>query len=560
MKPYLFILILAGMAGCARPVAPTGGPKDTTPPQVVPEKSTPNLSTLFTGREFQLTFDEWVVLQDVGAQVLVSPPLAKRPEITLKGRTVTFKFDKEETLRPNTTYTVNFGTAVKDLHESIPAKDLRFVFSTGDTIDSLTVSGSAVDAFSGDPLENMTIMLYDQADDSVIARERPYYMARTNKSGQFAIPNVRAGAFKCVAIDDVNQNLKWDGPAERIGFPDSLVQVGDSTRGIPTLRVFAPPPPLRLLTQNANRFGLIKLGFSAAPDTLELQPDLPGIRWLRDRDQDTVLIWYDRPDSVAWNLIAGPDTVRVKALSRNAFLAGHRLVFGDEQTGPAPAGRRRSNQPDETTPPKTARQVRVIPVKPGLPAELPFNTPIVRIDTSLCRVEVDSAFIRTFDLKPDTSRQRILLLNLPDEEGKKYELTLLPGAITDFYGISNADTLARAFAVPEQKQLGTLNLNLGSLKPGTAYVLRLMNGNNLEQERVFTAEEPEQRFSFPQLQPTTYTAQLIEDTNGNRRWDPGDYFQHRQAEVVFSKKMEALRANWELEANLDATVGRGRRE
>lgn len=561
MKKLLFTLVVFGLVACARPIAPEGGPKDNTPPKVVPEKSTPNLRTRFAERSFKLTFDEWVTLQDAGTQVLVSPPLAKRPEITLKSRTVTFKFDPDEVLRPNTTYTINFGTAVKDLHEGNAAKDLRFVFSTGDVIDSLSVTGIIVEAFSGEPQENISVQLYDAFDDSIAIKERPYYVARSDKSGQYSIPNVRAGRFKVVAIEDADQNMKWDGINERIGFPDSLIQINDSLSTIVAIRVFKPVPPLRLLAKNVGRYGLISLGYSRRPDTVPVQADLPNLRWYREVDQDSLIIWYDRPDSVAWELIAGSDTVALRALSRTAFLAANTVNFADERQATLGGQAGRRGAPNTPTlpagPPPPPRTVNVRPTKP---AEISFNNPLMQVDTARCLLRVDSVASRLFDLTIDSARRRVLQLSIDWRSEAKYTLTLLPGALTDFYGTSNADTLRRIFAVPADKQLGNLSLSVENLTPQTAYVLQLLRGGTtLETEQVFVADSTTMRFSFEKLDPVAFSLQLVEDQNGNGQWDPGDYFTHRQPERVFTKKLEALRANWEVEATLNVAAGTGKR-
>ncbi len=558
MKRYLFALWVLTLAACARPVVPEGGPKDAAPPAVVPEKSTPNMATRFDGKEVRLTFDEWVVLQDAANQVLVSPPLAKRPEITLKGKTVLVRFKEDEVLRPNTTYTINFGTAVKDLHENNPAKDLRFVFSTGDFIDSLSVAGTVVDAFTGEPVENISVMLYDSLEDSIIRKERPYYLARTDKVGAFSIPNVRAGVFKTVAIDDVDQNMKWN-ENERIAFLQEPLTVSDSFGNIPQLRLFKPTPALQLISPNANRYGLIKLGYTTAPDSISLQPDLPGLKWLQERDKDTILIWYDRPDSVAWKLIAGKDTISVKALSRSTFLAGNQLAFADERA-PAVVDQRRNRPADPAPaegkiklPPKTSN------INPNKPLVLLFSSPVAEFDTTKWLLNPDSVPIRDFIVAPDSVGPRALRLQATWAEGKAYTLTLLPGAVTDMYGTANADTLTRILVAPVEKKLGALNLTLKNLIPGQPYVLQLLNGNALEEERVFTATTPEQRFVFSKLQPVTYTATLIGDQNGNGRWDPGNYFAHRQPEPIYARKLEPLRANWEVEASLDIAADKAQK-
>jgi len=234
---YLFPVWLLALAlvSCARQGAPTGGPKDTTPPSVDTLYSTRNYSTRFKPSKIELRFDEWVTLSDAANQIVVSPPLAKRPEVILRGKTVTLAFDPSEQLRDSATYTINFGTAVKDLHEGNSAKDLRFVFSTGDLIDSLRVSGRVADALSGEPVENISVMLYDIAADSVVRKSRPYYFSRTDKSGRFDIRNVKAGRFKVAAIEDADQNLRWDGENEKIAFLDTLLSVQDSAQNIVSL-------------------------------------------------------------------------------------------------------------------------------------------------------------------------------------------------------------------------------------------------------------------------------------------------------------------------------------
>src|SRR5690606_34010200 len=143
---------------------------------------------------------------------------------------------------------------------------------------------------------------------------------------------------------------------------------------------------------------------------------------------------------------------------------------------------------------------------------------------------------------------RQLNINTAWKAGKSYKLTLLPGAVTDFYGVANADTLERILGVLTEKQLGGLNLKVQNLDAGSSYVLQLLNGSVVEEERLFTADTSDTKLIFKNLVAATYTARLIEDRNRNGRWDTGDYFAHRQPEAVTTKRLDALRANWELEA------------
>jgi uncharacterized protein (DUF2141 family) len=558
-RQIIAVLVLALVVlSCARQGAPTGGPKDLMPPKLDSIASTPNFTTRFDKKRIELHFDEWITLDDAANQVIVSPPLAKRPKITLKGKMVLVELPEAEVLRPNTTYTINFGKAVKDLHEGNAATDLRFIFSTGDFIDSLAVKGNIADAFSGEPVENVTVMLYDVFTDSVARLERPYYFSRTDKTGQFTLENLKAGQYKAVAIDDTDQNLKWSGESERIAFLDSLLTVSDSPKASLQLRVFKEQPRFRLFDRNVSRYGLAKLIYTSAPDSVQVRTEQADLRFLTEKSLDTLLVWYDLPDSTSWQLFANADTVPIKALNRSDFLKKNRIFFADDI--PVGGGGTRGNKvrrgqeqvqaaipAGSTPPPKTIAQSQ------SKPAELIWKTPMAVFDTSRWLVTVDSMRNYNFSVTKDTAAPRKLLLDVRWLPGKTYSLTLLPGALTDFYGTSNTDTLERLFSIPTEKQLGGLNLTVAEIRPGKQYVVQLLNGSAVEVERRFLAETADKKLVYTGLPTAAYTVTLIEDENGNGRWDTGNYFAHRQPERIFTKKLEPLRANWEVEATISGT-------
>jgi len=548
------VLALCALA-CARQGAPTGGPKDLTPPKLDSIASTPNFTTRFDKKRIELRFDEWITLDDAANQVIISPPLAKRPKVTLKGKMVVVELPEEEVLRENTTYTINFGKSVKDLHEGNAATDLRFIFSTGDFIDSLSTGGIIVEAYTAEPVENITIMLYDILTDSVIRKERPYYFSRTDKSGQFTLENLKAGRYKVAAIDDNDQNLKWSGENERIAFMDSLLDVSDSLRGPLRLRIFKEQPRFRLFDRNVSRYGLAKLIYTATPDSVQLRTEQTGLRFLTEKSLDTLLVWYDLPDSTSWQLFANLDTIQVKALNRNDFLKKNRLLFADD----APIAGSRGNtvrrgQAPPPTPASTSPPAKTITQSQFKPASLVFKTPAADFDTSRWLLSVDSVRGNNFAVNNDSIAPRKLLLDVRWLPGKTYNLTLLPGAVTDFYGTSNTDTLQRQFSIPTEKQLGGLNLHVEDMTPGKQYVVQLLNGSVVEEERRFLTETAAKKLVYTGLPTAAYTILLIEDENGNGRWDTGNYFNHVQPERIFTKKMESLRANWVVEAIISTTT------
>ncbi|MFT4665630.1 MAG: hypothetical protein ACI9XB_002586, partial [Gammaproteobacteria bacterium] len=324
---YLFF------TACANPRAPNGGPKDVDPPQVVLEESSANMQTNFTGRSFELTFNEWVKLNDVFNQVVVTPPLEHKPDISLKKKTVTFEFDGKEELRKDATYIINFGEAVKDFNVGLSAEDLRFVFSTGDYIDSLSVQGKVVDAFTGKVAEDVIVMLYDNLADSVVRTERPFYFGKTSKNGTFRIDNIRADTFKIFALVDKNFNYLFDMPSEQIAYQEAPFILTDSTKVNIDLELFQEEQALRLVSKRTERYGKVTLSFNKPPGKdLKLSYDSILQRQQIVYEQDSLHLWYQPKDSVDWSLYLEIqqdsvfyDTLKVKAGSPSAFLAKAKL-------------------------------------------------------------------------------------------------------------------------------------------------------------------------------------------------------------------------------------------
>jgi hypothetical protein len=554
--------ILASMGSCARQAAPTGGPKDTTPPGIDSVYSTPNYTTHFNRKHIELKFDEWITLTDASSQIIVSPPFVtkKVPDVKLKGRTVVIDIPAAEVLKPNTTYTINFGNSVKDLHEGNPAKDLRFVFSTGDVLDSLTVRGTVTDGFTGEPVDNVALMLYDNLSDTVVKKGRPYYYGRTDKSGQFTIRNIREGAFQAVAIDDTDQNLKWGGENESIGFVDSVLQIAPKSQPVLKIKLFKDFTTLKLLDKTVMRYGLVRLTYNGLPDTVKIQTSIPNLRFRTELVLDTLNIWYDQKETGAWQLIAGKDTVPVKNLSRDDFMKNHRMGMAGEAPPPTRKGKKALNPiasaPQPATPvPAAPVNIPTASQHPFKPAVLNFNWPVQSIDTSRWRFVLDSLPFHAFSVAADSSKSRAVQVSIAWKQGKTYTLTLLPGAVTDFFGTANADTIQRKFLVNFEKSLGGLNLTVSSLNPGSRYILELLNGGSeVEERRTFEAKTSTKRFVFQKLAASTYTVRLVEDKNGNGRWDTGSFSRHRQPELLFTKKLDPLRANWEVEATMDIST------
>lgn len=207
-------------SSCAQIGAPTGGPKDSIAPVVV-RTNPPNKSVNFDGKTITLTMDEYVELQNTGENVMISPLPKKQPYINYNLKTVTVKL--KDSLLPNTTYTIDFGNAIKDAHEGNVLKNLRFSFSTGDHIDSLKLKGKILLAETNKPDSTIFAYLYRNTNDTAFQKLRPDYVARTNGKGEFEFVNLPNEAFRVYALKDGDGSKTYNSKTEFLAFIDDIV-------------------------------------------------------------------------------------------------------------------------------------------------------------------------------------------------------------------------------------------------------------------------------------------------------------------------------------------------
>ncbi len=539
-KILLFGIIFLLFFRCANIVSPEGGARDTRPPQLDSTKiSTKNFSTNFEDKEIVLHFDEWVKLDDVFNQVIVSPPLESNPDIQLKGKKVIVNL-KNEALKSNTTYTINFGESIKDFTEGNTLSNYRFVFSTGDYIDSLSIRGSVKDAFTQKAEEKVLVMLYDNLEDSVVHKERPLYFARTDEAGNFSIENIKGGAFKVFALVDNNYNYLFDLPNEKIGFPDENILVTDSTNINLKINIFEEQQELRIKSSAYRQYGKLKLEFNQKVDSLDfsiLPP--PGIL-KKEYRKDSLLIWYDLESGDSLTFYSELDTFGFKLSERTRFIENSKL-FRANQAPKAGKSRNKFNKVKKTALP---------PHNPGLPFLVEWNFPIKNIDKTKIRLLEDTLkneVSADFLILADTPRT--IQMQFPLKEGKPYELIFLPGAVTDIYGLQN-DTTKVEFKTLLYKQLGNIIFNLSGLDKETGYILELMTSTKKVKEDWISGKEKYTK-EYKYMPSSSYYFRVIEDKNKNKIWDSGKYINKSKPEKIYSNPKDQLRPNWDLEIDMD---------
>jgi uncharacterized protein (DUF2141 family) len=518
---------------CATPTTPTGGPRDENPPVIDTALSTPNLQTKFLKQDISLTFNEWVMLEDVFNQVIISPPLQYKPEIYIKKKSVIIAWDDRETLRENVTYTFNFGESVKDLTEKNPAEKLRFVFSTGDFIDSLTLSGKVIDATDGKPLEKIRVMLYASKEDSVVRTQKPLYLSITDKDGRFTMENLRSDTFSLFALEDVNFNYKFDLANERIGFPDSLLFLTNTLSDSLVLQVFQEKPFVRLNSTDLKTYGLVKALFNQSPENILLSTDSLAPKLYRESIKDTLKLWYNPA------LIKNPWQIILQSGINSFDTLKFNVPASTQNVG---------NLSLENTPESgISRPV----IKPGEPIPIFLSRPVFSADASkIIQIKDSISLSDTLYFEQDTVNPRKISLYGRWQEGNSYKLNVPPGTIQDIYG-RTTDSLKFTVSIGKTEDYGNLAVKFSALDSTIDYVIQIVDDSQrLFYENHIHGKRPE-NFSLKLLQPGKYTLKVIKDENNNGIWDTGNLLNHRQPEKIALIPIEEIKANWDVETSVD---------
>ncbi|HTS43530.1 MAG TPA: Ig-like domain-containing domain [Puia sp.] len=219
---FFSAIILTDSSGCAVIIPPTGGPRDTLPPVLV-GADPQNFALNFTGNKIVFTFNEYVDLKEVHENLVTSPVPKSDPSVEVKLKTITVRL--KDTLRPNTTYSLNFGKAIRDINEGNILKNFTYIFSTGSYVDSMEFSGRVLLAETGKRDSTLIVMLHTKTDDSAVAKERPRYFTRLDSAGNFRFRYLRPGTYAIYALKDESGLKEYTSKSQLFAFSDTPVVV-----------------------------------------------------------------------------------------------------------------------------------------------------------------------------------------------------------------------------------------------------------------------------------------------------------------------------------------------
>lgn len=592
LKLFLWLYLLF-LTACANQVAPTGGPKDETPPKVT-KTSPPDLSTRFTGKEIVLSFDEFIKLKDINNQLIISPPLKETPNFKTRGKSLVVEF--KEPFRQETTYNVFFGDAIVDITEENPIPGYKFTFSTGDILDSMNVKGKLINAFNLTPVKGAYVMLYDSIYDSVPYKQIPYYVSRTNDKGEFELTNLRNIPYKIFALTDANANYRYDMPSEEIAFIDSIIHPWELPKK--TLKIKGDSTASKTSASEVQDSVVVKIGKNDSliiadtlktplkPDTLASHNDSlviegPEGKYLQlfhfkevdsvqsllktqlvkenvlsfifkypviDPSFNILTPGYDKKPIVYANRTSDTltmwlpaylaDSIKLEVFHNHSVIdTVQMLVKPREKPG-------KKNEAKKPAFVNITSNIQAGKIKPQTPLWLTFADPIVSFDFKKIKILEDSLEIKNVVPEWTDSIRKKLKIDVPWKEGGSYTVIIDDSTFISVFDLKN-DSTALKFTGTTAEESAEINLKV-KLPESTPYIIQLMDEKEKLISQYFISESTTINFKY--LAPAKYKIKAIDDRNGNGYWDTGKYLAKRYPErVLYYSTVLELRANWIVE-------------
>jgi uncharacterized protein (DUF2141 family) len=495
---YLVLLIFIYSCASIQPL--DGGEKDVVPPKVLSVK--PDSGSLNQNSDiFTFTFDEYVKTKNASQLLLISPSQKKAPTITVRKKTISIKLN--DSLKANTTYTINFNGAIIDYNEGNPLEKYNYLFSTGSYIDSLKYRGYVTEIKTGNVCENCNVHLYSSQDDSTIIFNKPDYLSKTDKTGNFSFTNLPPKEFLVYVIKDENKNLTLD-VNELVSLP---VIINTREERKDTFSVF----PYEIKTKNKPNLipngkpGVYQFAFKKPIDETLIQVHIndTASKFISNFQKDTFTTYF-RSKSDSIEIIITLDTINYPFSRPNKTknTVDYQTIISNNQ---------------------------IVFVSPNW---------LRKIDTSKIKLYQDSVLTQ---IKIDSITNHKVVFLGDISLSKSTNVLITKGFITDtFDNQSKSDTIIKASQTTENPKL-VLDVQLSD---SINYIVQLKLGTILINQRVITSS---QTITYPNISPGSYMVTLIGDRNKNNNWDTGNPFIKLPPEVLINSSVFEMRLNWDKE-------------
>ena len=586
-KTILFIITLPIIAlilrSCASPGPLSGGEKDIDPPVFLgsdPVKFSRNTMP----KKVIMEFDEFLVLNELNQNLLISPPLNEDPDIKLKGRKVLIKNHKDLVFDTNTNYTYYFGNAICDLHETNPIENFEYVFSTGSSLDSLSIRGKVLNSRYLNPEESVYVCLYKMGMNDTIPFDslpyfvRPYYVARTNKLGEYQLNNLRKDEYLAFAVKDMNSNYYFDMPNEEIAFIDSMLipqvvfdfipdtipidtsdyYLMDSLWKNHSYSIVKDPVDLFMFVQDDSIPRLMETKVTEHQKIdfffkfpihdsihIKLLNDSVSLAWYQEeysKNKDTLTLWLTRIPHDSMTIEIQVDTLKMDTL--------------DFQVRPQLAKVKTRRKSKKKKDPKTKKEKVVLKYKANIKTTLPyyqdvnlkFETPLSYTNFEYVVLQEDSIIVQPKITITD-SIKRSIKVHYDWKQATKYKLVFPQESLIDIFNLEN-DSIVFNFTTTSDDDYGNIIMDLSF--DSTQFfpvVISLVQGEmdkekSIQKHRITS----DTLLTFPHVKEGDYHLKAMEDYNDNGVWNSGHYGRYLAPEAIYYfQKTISIKAGWDVQ-------------
>jgi uncharacterized protein (DUF2141 family) len=539
---FYFLLL-----SCARIVAPTGGPKDVTPPKVIAEKPE-NGSVNFIEKKIKITFDEFVTLNNPIENIIFSPPVKGNIDYSTQGKSVVVKI--QDTLQKNTTYNIFFSDCIQDFHEGNKLDGYNYAFSTGDSIDKHKIFGMVKNAETNKPEAGCFVMLYKDNVDSLPLTNSPDYLTKTNEQGKFYFHHLKPNNYKIFALRDINSDYKYNLPNELIAFADNTFEAKyyetdslfrtDTTAFI-TLRMFQEADTVQLLLPYLNpQKGLYRFPYKIPVQEFDFQIK-------NDIDIDYFLIINPTKDTLSLYLKTFFKDSAIVYLHADFQIDTIELL---PYKTPVRAGR---NQP-------TASSTLSISLSNKeelfLPTLLNFSYPIKPVNSAeLLIIATTRGGKDTTSIFVTIQDTFVMKIPVPFKFEPKINYTIM---FRDslFFGYDNTANDSTMFTLSKktERDYGNLIINYKmDANCNVDFIVELQSSNQKTVRKEILSSSKTLEYNY--LSPGIYKLKITEDKNRNGKWDTGNYRKKLQPEKIFFIDKEiTVRGFWDIEEDIELRV------
>jgi uncharacterized protein (DUF2141 family) len=580
---------------------PDGGWFDDDPPVVV-GSSPADQSTNISAKKITIYFNEYIKLEDATNKVIVSPPQLEVPEIKATGRRIVVEL--QDTLKENTTYTIDFSDAISDNNEGNPLGNYTYSFSTGSQIDTMEVAGYVLDASNLEPVKGILVGLYNDLADSAFKTKPMLRVARTDGRGHFVIKGVAPGSYRTYALKDADGDFRFGQKSEMIGFnhdiyvPSSKPDVRTDTIWRDSLHIetFKQTPYTQFLPDDVTLLAFTQLQTDRYllkterkdPEKFTMfftygHPELPVIKglnfnadsafvietreeqdtinyWLRDTalvNQDTLRmeVTYMMTDTLG-NLVSHTDTL--ETLAKTPYAKRQKDLAKEIEKGQKEQERKKKREEsyDSIYPARPLKpNIKVSQqMDPDKKIEIEMPTPLQRVDTAAVHLYsmIDSAWYEApFVFRPIPHRLRFYEIQAEWRPGIEYSLEIDSAAFVDIYGLVS-EAYKQGLKVKSLDEYSTLAIKLSGIADSLPLRVRLLNKSDAIVKEVL-AKGGEVKFDY--VNPDTYYLSAFVDVNGNGIWDTGDYDADLQAEAVYyNPRAIEIKERWDVTQQWNLTA------